>query len=125
MMLHHAVSYDLTLRYLDFNVRVNDEGVYHHFLIVNNMSTFHCYQVHKEGEARNYHEAKTVYFRSKCLYNPFTYKLGLEAQNEISDNASDTKYGRTKNINIKWGSNDDNGQVEDPDVETVDLPGDD
>ena len=41
VMLHHAMSYDPTLRHLDLNVKVNDKGVYNHFFTGNNMSTFH------------------------------------------------------------------------------------
>ena len=78
-MLHHAASYDLTLQHLYLRGKVNDEGVYHHFLTGNNMSTLHCYQVHKKGEARNGHRFNTGFFWSKCLYNTFTQKLGLGA----------------------------------------------
>ena len=46
-------------------------------------------------------------------------------QFESSDGESDTKDDRTNNTNIKEGGNGCNGQVEKPDVETVDLPGDD
>ena len=38
---------------------------------------------------------------------------------------SDTKHDRNNNINIKEGGNDGNGQVDKPDVETVDITGDD
>ena len=62
-------------------------------------------------------------FWFKCLYNTFDQKLGLEVQFESSDDGSDTKDDRTKNTNIKEGGNYFNGQVVDPDVETVDLPG--
>ena len=67
VMIHHAVSYDLTLRNLDLNVKVNDEGVYHHSVTGNNMSTLNCYQVCKKGEARNYHKVKTGCFWYKHL----------------------------------------------------------
>ena len=99
--LHHAVSYDLTLRNLDLYGKVNDEGVYHNFLTGNNMSTLCCYQVCKKCEARNDHKLKAVYFWSKRLYNPFTQKLGLEGQFESSDDKSDTKYDGTTNTNTK------------------------
>ena len=89
------------------------------------MSTLHCYQVSKKGEARNDHKVNTNCFWFKRLYNPFNQGLVLEEQFEISDNESDTKDDRTNNTNIKEGGNDGNGQVEKPDVETVDLPGDD
>ena len=59
----------------------------------------------------------------KCLHNPFTQKLGLEAQFEIINYESDTKDYSTKNNNIKEGDNYGNGQVANPDLETVDLPG--
>ena len=48
-MLQHAVSYYPTLRHLDLNGKVNDEGVYHNFVTDNNRSTLHCYQVRKKG----------------------------------------------------------------------------
>ena len=67
----------------------------------------------------------TCCFWSRRLYNTFTQKLGLEAQFEISDDESDTKDDRTKKTNIKEGGNYGNGQVNEPDVETVNLPGDD
>ena len=62
VMLNHAVSHDLTLRHLDLNGKVNDKGVHHHF-----MSTLHCYQVRKKGEARNDHKVNTVCVGSKRL----------------------------------------------------------
>ena len=37
VVLHHAVSYDLNLRHLNIYGKVNDEGVYHHFVTGNNM----------------------------------------------------------------------------------------
>ena len=120
-MLHHDVSYDPTLLHLDLNGKVNNKGVYHHFVTGNNMSTLHCYQVRKKGEARNDHTLKTGCFWSNRLCNSFTHKLGLEGQFEISDEKIDTKHDRTKNISIKEGSNYGNGQVDKPDVETVVL----
>ena len=39
VMLYHAVPYDLTQRHLEVNGKVNDEGVYHHFMTGNNIST--------------------------------------------------------------------------------------
>ena len=123
-MLNHAVSYDLTLRYLDLNVKVNDEGVYHHFVTGKNMPTLLCYKVCKKGEVRNEHKGKTCCFCSKRLCNTFTQKLGLEAQFEISDGESDTKGDSTKYTNIKEGVSNGNGKVDKPDVETVDIPGD-
>ena len=62
IMLNHAVPYDPTLRHVDLDVKVNCEGVYHYFGTGNNTSTLHCYQVHKKGEARNDHKAKTGFF---------------------------------------------------------------
>ena len=101
VILHHSVSFDPTLRHLDLDVKVNYEGIYHHFVIGKNISTLHCYQVRKKGEAINYHKLKTGYFWSKRLYNTFTEKLVLEAHSESSDGESDTKYDSTKNTNIK------------------------
>ena len=46
-------------------------------------------------------------------------------QFESSDVKSDTKDDRTKNTNIKEAVNDGSGQVSEPDVETVNIPGDD
>ena len=60
----------------------------------------------------------------KCLHNPFTQKLGLEAQFEIINYESDTKDYSTKNNNIKEGDNYGSWKVEGPGVEMVDLPGD-
>ena len=79
------MSYDPTLRHLDINGKVNNEGVYHPFVTGKNMSTLHCYQFYKQDEASNSHKMKTGYFWSKRLYNPFTQKLGLEVHFEISD----------------------------------------
>ena len=124
-MLHHAVSYDPTLRHLDLYGNVNDEGAYQTHLTGKYKYTLHFYQVHKKGESRNNHKVKTCCFWSKRLYNPFTPKLGLEAKFEISDDKRDTKYNRTTNTNIKEGISCGNGQVSDPDVENVDIPGDD
>ena len=76
-MLHHAVSYNPTLRHLDINVKLNDKVVYCHSVTVKNKSTLHCYRVRKNGEARNDHKVKTGCFWYKRLYNPFTRKLGL------------------------------------------------
>ena len=56
VMLHHAVSYDPALRHLDLNRKANAKSVYHHFLTGNNISTLHCYQVHKKGKDRNNHK---------------------------------------------------------------------
>ena len=39
VMLHHDVSYDMTLRHVDLYVKVNYEGVYHHFVTGKNTST--------------------------------------------------------------------------------------
>ena len=79
VIIHHAASYDPTLQQLYLRAKVNDEGVYHHFLTGNNMSTLHCYQVHNKGEVRNGHRFNTGCFWYKCLYNTFTQKLGLGA----------------------------------------------
>ena len=125
VMLHHAVAYDPTLRHVDLYGEVNGEGVYRHFVTSNNASILHFYQVCQKGEARNDHKVKTCCFWSNRLYNPFTHKLGLEAQFEISDDESDTKDDRTTNTNIKEGVNYGNGQVAKLDVKTVDLSGGD
>ena len=66
---------------------------------------------------------KTGIFWSKRFYNPFTQKLGLEAQFEISDGKSDTKDDRATNTNIKEGSIDYNGKVVKPHVNCFDIPG--
>ena len=89
------------------------------------MSTLHCYQVHKRGEAGNDHKVKAGWFWSKRLYNPFTRQLGLEMQFESSDDNSDTKEDIAPNTNIKEVGNDGNGQVAESDVETFDIPGND
>ena len=41
VMLHHDVSYNLTLRHVDLDVKVNDEGVYPHYVTGKNTSTLH------------------------------------------------------------------------------------
>ena len=97
MILQHTVSYDLTLPHIDLYGKVNDEGVYQYFVTGNNTSTLHCYQVHKKEEAKNYHKVNTGCFWSNSLYNPFTQRLGLEAQFE----SGDTKDDSTKNKNNK------------------------
>ena len=71
------------------------------------------------------HKVNTGCFWYKSLNNTFTQKLGPEAQIESSGDKSDTKDDRTTNTNIKEVGNDGNVQVDDPDVETVYLPGDD
>ena len=78
------MSYDLTPRHVDLYGRVNGKGVYCHFVTGNNTSNLHFYQFCKKGETGNYHKVNTGYF---CIStsNPFTQKLGLEAQFEISD----------------------------------------
>ena len=91
VLSHHAVSYDTTLRHVDLDGKVNGEGVYYDFVTGNNTSTLHCYQVHRNGDARNEHKVKTGCFWSKRLYNPFTQNLGLEVQFESSDEKIDTK----------------------------------
>ena len=77
--------------------KVNEKGVCHHCVTGKHMSTIYCYQVFKKIEARYYR--KCVWSESLC--NPFTQKLGLEAQFEIIDDKIDTEYDRTKNTNIK------------------------
>ena len=89
------------------------------------MSTLNCYQFRKKGKARNFHKVKTWCFWLKRLYNTCTHNIFVEAQFEISDDESDTEYDRTKKNNIKEGGNTGNGQVAEPGIETVDLPGDD
>ena len=49
VMLHHTVPYDPTLRHLNLNGKVNNEGVYHHFVTSNNMYTLHCYKLKKRA----------------------------------------------------------------------------
>ena len=87
------------------------------------MSTLHCYQVRRKGEAMNDHKLKAGWFWSKRLYNPFAHNLGLEAQFECSDDKSDTKYDSTTNTNIKECVNDGNGKVVDTSLEAFVLPG--
>ena len=64
-------------------------------------------------------------FWSKCLCNPFVHNLGLEDQFGRTDENIATKDGRDTKTNTKEGGNSGNGQVADPNVETVDLLGDD
>ena len=111
VMLHHTVSYDLTLRHIDIYGKVNDQGVYCHFFIRNNTSTLHCFEVWKKGEAMNYHKVDKGCLWYKRLYNPFTQKLDLEEQFESSDDKIHTKDDSTKNTNIKEGGNIGNGKV--------------
>ena len=125
VMLNNDVSYDPIIQHLDINGKVNGKGAYCHFGTGNNISSIHCYQFHKNGQARNDHKVKTCCFWSNRLYNPFTHKLGLEALFEISDDESDTKDDRTTNTNIKESVNYGNGQVAKLDVKTVDLSGGD
>ena len=61
-MLNHALSYDTTLRHIDLHGKMNDKGVYHHYLTGKNTSTIHCYHVRKKGEARYDHKFKTGWF---------------------------------------------------------------
>ena len=72
VMLHHAVSYDPTLRHVDLDIKVNGKGNYHHFVTGKNTSTLHRYQVCKKGEASNDKKFRTGCFWSKHIYNPFT-----------------------------------------------------
>ena len=58
-MLHPAVSYDPTPQHIYLDVRMNDEGNYHHYLISKNMSTINCYNVCKKGGARYDNKVKT------------------------------------------------------------------
>ena len=102
---------------------MNCEGVYHHFATGENISTFHFYQVRQKAEARNYHKVKTEYFWFKRLYNTCTQNLGMEKHFEGNGVKIYTKDDRTKKSNIKEDGNDGNGQVDDSDVETVDIPG--
>ena len=125
VMLHHTVPYDPTLQHVYLDGNVNDEGFYRHLVTGKNISTIRCCHFCKQGEARNDHKLKTGCFWSRRLYNPFTQKLGLEMQFEGSADKSDIKDDSTKNTNIKEGSNDDNEQVSETDVETVDISGDD
>ena len=46
-MEHHDVLYNPTLQHIYLNRKMNDEGVFHHYLTGENMSTIHCYQVRK------------------------------------------------------------------------------
>ena len=59
MMLHHYMSYDPTLRHLELSVKLNNQGVYNHFLAGNNISTLYCYQIFKNYDEDNYHKANT------------------------------------------------------------------
>ena len=59
VMLYHDVSYDQTLRNIYLDGKVNDEGIYYHFLTDKNTSTIHCYKVRKKGEARYDRKANT------------------------------------------------------------------
>ena len=43
VMLHHAVSYDPTLRQLDLSGKVIDVGVYQFVFTGKNNSNLHCY----------------------------------------------------------------------------------
>ena len=110
-MLHHYVSYDITLLHIDLYVQVNGEDVYHHFVTGQNTSTIYCYQVSKKGDSSYDHKVNTGCFWSKWLYNPFTHNLCLEEKFESSDDKSDTKDDRTKNTNIKEVGNDVNGKI--------------
>ena len=123
-MLHHDVSYYLTLRHKDLDEKVNDNFIYQQFVTGNNTSTLKCYQVCRKGEARNDHKFNTGCVWSKRLYNLFTQKLGLEVQFKSSDYESDTKNDSTTNTNIKEDVNNGNAKVDDPDVKTVVLTGD-
>ena len=58
-MLHHSVLYDPTLRHIDLDVKMNDEGVYHHYLTGKNAYTIHFCQVCKKGLARYDHKINT------------------------------------------------------------------
>ena len=109
VMLHHDVSYDTTLRQLNLNVKLNDKGVYRHFVTVNDIYTLHCYKVRKNSEARNDQKVKAGFFWSEHIYNTSTQILGLEENFEKHYDKIDTKYNRTKNTNIKEGSNYVNG----------------
>ena len=90
-IFHHAVSYDPTLRNVDLDGKVNNKGVYRHFVIGNNTYPLHFFHVHKTLKTRNYHKVNIKCFWSIRLYNPFTQNIGLEVQFESSDEKSDTE----------------------------------
>ena len=70
------------------------------------------------------HKLKAGCFRYKQLYNSFTQNLWLGVQFESSGDESDTKYYITTNTNSKEAVNYLNEKAANPDVETVDIPGD-
>ena len=109
VMLHHAVSYDATLPHVELYGNLNFKGVYRHFVTVNDIYTLHCYKVRKNSEARNDQKVKAGFFWSEHIYNTSTQILGLEENFEKHYDKIDTKYNRTKNTNIKEGSNYVNG----------------
>ena len=90
-MLHHAVLYDPTLRNVELDGKVNNEGVYRHVVIGKNTYPLHFYHVRKKFKSRNYHKVNIGYFWSKRIYNTFTQKIGLEVNFESSDEKSDTE----------------------------------
>ena len=83
VMLHHSVPYDTTLRHVDLDGKVNDEGVYYNFVTGNNTSNIHCYQVHRKGEARNDHKVKIGCFglsaSTTSLPRSLAWKCSLKA----------------------------------------------
>ena len=111
-MLHNNMLYYPTLRHIDINIKVDDEGVYHHYFTGGNMSTIHCYQVRKKGEARCDRKVNAGLFWYNLIYNTFTQNIGLEENFQSSDDKSDTKYDRTTNTNIKEGGNYGNDKVD-------------
>ena len=74
-MLHNAVSYDLRLWHLDLDRKVDNQGVYHHFVTGKYMSTLHFYQVCKRGKAVHDYKLKAGCFYYKQLYNSFTQNI--------------------------------------------------
>ena len=88
MMLQHAILYDTTIWNIYLNGKVNEDGFYHHYLTSRNTSTTHWCQVRKKCKVRYDRKVKIGIFWSKRLCNPFTQKLGLEAQFGRSNNKS-------------------------------------
>ena len=106
VILHHAVSYDPTLRHVDLYGKVNGDIFYHHFVTGNNTSTLHFYQVWEKDGSINDQKVKMGYFLYKHLYNPFTHMFGLEDQFDRRYVKIYTKDYRNTNINTKKGYND-------------------
>ena len=125
VMLHHAVSYDPTLRNLYLNGTLIDEGIYHHFLTGKNIllsTDIRFKQRARQGMTMKW---KHDIFGLIASTIPLPISLTWKSNFVSSGEKIDTKYNRTKKTNIKEGGNTGNFQVENPHVETVDHPGDD